>query len=85
MVLACLSLLACNPHVSLAASDILLVNGNVYTASISSPWAQADAPCSQGPSAGHSRTQLDAAVADRPLVIHAPTEHSLWLNSKARP
>ena len=30
-----------------------------------------------------SRTLLDRAVADRPIVIHAPTEHTLWVNTKA--
>ena len=30
-----------------------------------------------------SRTLLDRAVSDRPIVIHAPTEHTLWVNSKA--
>jgi hypothetical protein len=26
---------------------------------------------------------LDRAVSDRPVIVHAPTEHSLWVNSKA--
>ena len=26
---------------------------------------------------------LDRAVSDRPIVIHAPTEHTLWVNGKA--
>src|SRR5579871_825892 len=26
---------------------------------------------------------LDRAVADRPIVIHAPTEHTYWVNAKA--
>ena len=30
-----------------------------------------------------SRTLLDRAVSDRPIVIHAPTEHTLWVNTKA--
>jgi len=171
MVLAWLSLLACGAQVSQAASDVLLVNGNIYTANTSAPWAQAiaitgshiDAVGSNSEvmafadvdskiidlqsrtvipgiidSHAHmwlgglalqgvnlaspenyiepsdsarfqaqitafatlhpenkvlfgralfprtvSKTQLDAAVADRPLVIHSPTEHSLWVNSKA--
>ena len=30
-----------------------------------------------------SHTLLDRAVANRPIVIHAPTEHTLWVNGKA--
>lgn len=30
-----------------------------------------------------SHTLLDRAVSDRPIVIHAPTEHTLWVNGKA--
>jgi predicted amidohydrolase YtcJ len=29
-----------------------------------------------------SHTLLDRAVTDRPIVIHAPTEHTLWVNGK---
>jgi len=30
-----------------------------------------------------SHELLDRAVSDRPVVIHAPTEHSYWVNAKA--
>jgi predicted amidohydrolase YtcJ len=30
-----------------------------------------------------SHTLLDRAVSDRPVIIHAPTEHTLWVNGKA--
>ena len=30
-----------------------------------------------------SHALLDRAVSDRPIVIHAPTEHTLWVNGKA--
>jgi predicted amidohydrolase YtcJ len=30
-----------------------------------------------------SHALLDRAVVDRPVVIHAPTEHTLWVNGKA--
>ncbi len=30
-----------------------------------------------------SHTLLDRAVANRPVIIHAPTEHTLWVNGKA--
>ncbi len=30
-----------------------------------------------------SRALLDRAVSNRPIVIHAPTEHTLWVNTKA--
>jgi predicted amidohydrolase YtcJ len=30
-----------------------------------------------------SHILLDRAVSDRPVVIHAPTEHALWVNGKA--
>ena len=33
------------------------------------------------PTASHEL--LDRAVSDRPIVIHAPTEHSYWVNAKA--
>lgn len=29
------------------------------------------------------RGLLDRAVSDRPVIIHAPTEHTLWVNGKA--
>jgi predicted amidohydrolase YtcJ len=29
-----------------------------------------------------SHTLLDTAVSDRPIVIHAPTEHTLWVNGR---
>ena len=171
IVFACLLLLSCSTQVSLAASDVLLVNGNIYTANPSALWAQAIAitgsridavgsneavmafadaasriidlqsrtvipglvdshahmwlgglalqginlatpeiyiePADSDRFLAHirefatshpeekvlygralfprtvNRTQLDAAVPDRPLLIHAPTEHSLWVNSKA--
>jgi predicted amidohydrolase YtcJ len=34
------------------------------------------------PAAPHRRL-LDRAVADRPLIVHNSTEHSLWVNSRA--
>ena len=30
-----------------------------------------------------SHVLLDRAVSDRPVIIHAPTEHTLWVNGKA--
>jgi len=30
-----------------------------------------------------SHQLLDRAVSDRPIIIHAPTEHTLWVNGKA--
>jgi len=38
---------------------------------------------SSAPPAAPTHELLDRAVADRPLVIHNSTEHSLWLNAKA--
>jgi predicted amidohydrolase YtcJ len=32
---------------------------------------------------GVSHELLDRAVSDRPIVIHAPTEHTYWVNAKA--
>src|ERR1700733_808349 len=32
---------------------------------------------------GVSHQLLDRAVSDRPIVIHAPTEHTYWVNAKA--
>lgn len=39
---------------------------------------------SSEPPAAPTRALLDEAVSDRPVVIHNSTEHSLWLNSRAR-
>jgi predicted amidohydrolase YtcJ len=38
---------------------------------------------SSEPPAAPTRSLLDEAVNDRPVVIHNSTEHSLWLNSRA--
>lgn len=38
---------------------------------------------SSSPPYAPTRTLLDRAVSDRPLVVHSTFEHSLWVNSKA--
>ncbi len=70
--------------VTVAQADELVARLKTYAAAhADDPIVLARADFSAAPPTTPSKELLDRAVADRPVVVHNSSEHSMWVNSAA--